>query len=156
MSREDDKVWEDRGERAYGTFTRHPILSGIGGFAAIIGLFLVIGLLGLAGHFVFGWFGKAASVAGPENVSTQYHEVIVDWNGMQQAAINACGATSSAKQTGDPTLLEDPAFAYKALYRKIVVDYNTRQNNIFEAKLVGPSGYPRVAPSLEAMQAQVC
>jgi hypothetical protein len=156
VSRRDDEIWADRGERAYGTFTRHPFLSSIGGFGALIAIIVIIGIIGGIGHFALGWFNKAGEVAGPANVSSQYQKVISDWNSMQQAAINACAAKDSSKQSGDPTLLEDPSFAYQAVYRHIVVDYDTRQNDIFEAKLVGPSGYPRTAPSLEAMEAQVC
>lgn len=156
MNENYDKQWERRGERAYGTFTRHPILSGIGGFAAIIALFVVISIIALVGYFALGWFNKAAEVAGPENVSSQYEAVIGDWNAMEAAAVNACAAENSAKQENDPTLLEDPSFAYQAKYRQIAVDFNRRQQNIFEAKAVGPSGYPRTAPSLGEMQTKVC
>lgn len=45
-------------------------------------------------------------------------------------------------------LVESPAFAYGATYRGIVVDYNRRQKNIFEAGLVGPSGYPKEVPNM--------
>lgn len=156
MANDYDREWEKRGERAYGTFTRHPILSSLGGFGALVALFVVIGLISLVGHFALGWFNKAADVAGPENVSTQYAKVIEDWNSLEAEAINACGAEDVASQSGDPTLLEDPAFAYKAQFRRTAVDFNRRQQNIFEAKIVGPSGYPQTAPSLEVMQAKVC
>lgn len=43
-----------------------------------------------------------------------------------------------------------------AQYRKIAIDYNRRQANLFEAEKVGPPGYPKQAPTLTQMQAKVC
>lgn len=120
--------------------------------AIVVGLSVVGGTLG----FIGGWFNKAAEVAGPANVSSQYKAVINDYKAMEAAAMNACNIVNTKSEDADPMLVEDPAFAYNAQYRRIAVDYNTRQNNIFQAKLVGPKGYPRNAPSLEAMKAKVC
>ena len=121
-------------------------------FAIFIGISIAGGVMGLAG----GWFNKAVEVTGPANVSSQYQAVINDYKAMEAAAMNTCDVTNSPAEDSDPMLIEDPAFAYRAQYRRIAVDYNTRQNNIFQAKLVGPKGYPRNAPSLEEMQAKVC
>lgn len=118
-----------------------------------IGLALIV-LLMVVG-FGLSWLGAAGEVAGPNNVRSQYAGVIGDWNALEAAAENACGAADQNSQAG-PTLLEDPALAYKAQYRHIAVDFNRRQQNIFEAKAVGPSGYPPSAPTLTEMEARVC
>lgn len=115
----------------------------------VLGVCAVLALVIIPLSFVLGWLGKAAEVAGPENVSTQYATVIEDWNAMQAAAGNYCSAKNSKTDENSPTLVEDPAFAYAAQYRHITVDYNRRMNNIFEGGVVGPSGYPKTAPSLE-------
>jgi hypothetical protein len=149
MTRSNEDIWLDRGETWGGRFTRHPFGWG---FASIIGVVVVVLALG----WLIGWFNAATEVVSPANVRTQYHAVITDWNAMGVAAENACNASDSGNSEQGPTLLEDPAFAYKAQYRHITVDYNARQNNIFEAEQVGPSGYPRVAPTLSQMQRRVC
>lgn len=138
------------------TFEDHPVRSGLGVFTAAVAIFVIAAVIAGIGHFALGWFNKAAEVAGPENVSSQYREVINDWETLEAAAQNACSAQDSSRSQADPTLLEDPAFAYEATYRRVRVDYNRRQANLFEAKVVGPGGYPAVAPTLEEMQVQVC
>lgn len=149
MTRSNEDIWADRGEKWGDRLTRHPVAWTLTG---IVTLVLVIGGL----NFAFGWIGAATDIASPTNVKAQYHAVITDWNAMEVAAENACGAKNSGNNEQGPTLLEDPAFAYKAQYRHITVDYNTRQNNLFEAQQVGPSGYPSTAPSLSEMQSRVC
>jgi hypothetical protein len=149
MSPSNNDVWNARGEKWGGRFTRHPFWMSL----AVIAVILAISTVG---NFACGWFNTATKVAGPGNVTAQYQAVINDWNGMEQAACNAKNAQDAPTNANSPQFLEDPAFAYKAKYRQIVVDYNTRQNDIFESKLVGPKGYPQNAPTLEAMQAQVC
>lgn len=124
---------------------------GAGALVLLMALVIVAGLL----RFAFGWLGAAGEVAGPGNVKTQYSAVIEGWNALEAAAANACGASADAGEQG-PTFLEDPAFAYQAQYRRIAIDYNRRQANIFEARLVGPKGYPASAPSLAEMQRRVC
>lgn len=149
MTRPNEDIWLDRGEKWGGRFTRHPVLWTI---AIVVALFLAANSLGFFGS----WFNAGREIVSPANVKTQYHAVITDWNAMEVAAENACNASNSGNGEQGPTLLEDPAFAYKAQYRHVTVDYNTRQNNIFEAEQVGPSGYPRVAPNLSQMQRRVC
>lgn len=114
------------------------------GVAALVVLAAVFGVIGWFG----GWFGKAADVAGPENVERQYTQVIQDWEALKVAADNACAASNTPREAGDPIMVEDPAFAYAATYRRVVQDYNRRQKNIFEAGLVGPAGYPSEVPNL--------
>lgn len=124
--------------------------------AWVVGAVVVLGAIVVVGNFALGWFSTAAKVAGPENVTEQYHAVIEDWNAMQAAAGNYCSAQNTEQGPNSPSLVEDPAFAYAATYRHITVDYNERQNNIFEAGVVGPGGYPKTAPTLEEMTARVC
>ncbi len=149
-------------DREISKFEAHPFWSGFKWLLGIVGIIMVIAVVGGIGHFVLGWFNAGAEIVSPANVKEQYGRVIEDWNSLEAAAQNACGAEDAAKHGNvGPTLLEDPALAYKAKYRQIAVDYNRRQTNIFEAKLVGPSNCgaqdcPRLAPTLGEMQKKVC
>lgn len=104
-------------------------------------------LLGIAG-WGFGWFGKGVEVVSAGNVSEQHRAVIEDWEALQASARNACSASTKVGE-GSPTFVEDPALAYAATYRRLVVDYNRRQQNNFEAGIVGPAGYPKTVPALD-------
>ena len=105
----------------------------------VIALTVVFGILGLAND----WFNEGRRIVGPENVSAQHRAIIGDYEGMISAAQNACNAEDGAKRSqDDPTFVEDPAAAYAASFYRIREDYQRRQKNLFEAKLVGPSGYP--------------
>lgn len=119
---------------------------------ALLAFFLLIAVAGVVFglfRFVGGW-GKTASdvVSGP-NVKAQHTAVIEDWESLKASANNACTAQGAVQAENSPTMVEDPAFAYAATYRGIVADYNRRQDNLFEAKIVGPAGYPTDVPSLD-------
>lgn len=148
--------FERRLEREGDAFGRSPFLT----FFKWMAIFLVvIGILVLMfgfTRFVLGWFGAGAEIVSPTNVKQQYALVIGDWEALQQEAANACAARSAPERENSPTFLEDPSFAYAAKYRETAADYNRRMNNLFEAKIVAPGGYPRRAPTLEEMQARVC
>lgn len=147
---------DSRLDREADRFEQKPVGTTIRWGIVLIFVCTVLIVVGGVAHFALGWLGAAADVAGPDNVKTQYATVIEDWNAMEVAAQNACAAENTPDSKQGPTFLEDPSFAYAAQYRHITVDYNRRQNNLFEAKVVGPGGYPRVAPSLEEMQTEVC
>lgn len=146
----------DRFDREGERWERRPVGTSIRWGLAALAVIVVLALAGGVAHFALGWLGAAAEVAGPRNVKAQYAAVIEDWNALEAAAENACGATDAPGGPRSAMLLEDPAFAYKAQYRRIAVDFNRRQANIFEAEVVGPSGYPKRAPVVEAMQRRVC
>lgn len=131
---------------------RTAIRWGLGVLAVVVALSLTIGAVG----FVGGWFNAGKDIVSPTNVKAQYAAVIEDWEALQAAAANACQARAAARGGGDPTLVESPALAYEAQYRRIAVDYNRRRANLFEAKITGPSGYPQRAPVLAVMQREVC
>lgn len=118
----------------------------------VLGLVIVFGLIG----FVAGWFNAGKDIVSPDNVRRQYTAIIGDWNGMEAAACNAKEAELAQKEEGDPVIVESPGLAYRAKYREIQVDYNRRQQNLFEGEKVGPKGYPREAPSIKAMQDRAC
>ncbi len=131
--------------------SKHPILK--------IGLW-ILGLIvvGLVISFVVGWISFANSyvnagrqIISPENISKQYALVIGDWQGLLTATGNACSAVNAAPNSNSPTLVENPAFAYAAQARTIRSDYNRRQHNLFESKLVGPKGYPATVPDQQLM-----
>lgn len=110
----------------------------------IVALSVIFGLIGLGA----GWFNKAVETVSPEHVQGQYDLVIRDWNALTTTADNACEAqTQSSADPNNPTLVESPQLAYAATYRNIRQAYNSAWQNIFDAKLVGPAGYPRNIPN---------
>lgn len=148
--------WDERFEREGGRFENRPLRTGFKWLIGIVVLSLAISAIFGVASWVSSWGGEAKRIASPTNVREQYTEVIGDYKAMEQAAINACDAVASKGASSDPSLIEKPDFAYRATYRRIAVDFNRRQNNLFEAGIVGPHGYPKDAPSLAEMQARVC
>ena len=144
--------WDDRADR----FERHPLATSVRWGLGVLAVVAVLALAYIPLHFALGWFSAATKVAGPENVQAQYHGVIQDWNALEAAAGNYCAAKDAPESPNGPSLVEDPAFAYRAQYLHITVYYNTRQNNIFEAGLVGPGGYPKQAPTLDEAVRRFC
>lgn len=145
--------WADReagrlADRPVRTFGKWAAIT----LAGVLAATLFFGAIG----FVAGWFNTGVDIVRPANVKEQYAQVIQSYKALEVAAQNVCAAKGVKPDPNSPTLLEDPNFAYVATYNNIKVDYNRRQNNIFEAKLVGPKGYPRNAPDLAVMEAKVC
>lgn len=136
-------AWSDH---AAGSLADHPKRTVTKWIVAIVGVCLLIGIVGGVISWAGSWGSEAKRVVSPANVTEQYQVIISDWQGAQAAADNACTAVTSATSANDPVLVENPATAYAATFRRIVVDYNTRYLNIFQAKLVGPAGYPRPFP----------
>lgn len=161
--RASDKRWEDRAERAYSEFSERPVRTGLKWWVIVVAVVLALSAIGGIVGYVGSWGSEAKRVVGVENVKEQNTQIIAGWEAMTAAAQNACNVKDSKSASGDPTLIEDPAVAYKATYRRVRADYNRRMANLYEAqavrKLPLPSNlknYPEVAPTLEAMQAQVC
>lgn len=161
------EVWEERAERRYekaaDDLTYRPGWTIGKWIAAFFAFILIISLIGGCVHYAGSWVHETKRVVSVPNVRAQTTAVLNDWTSMQAAAQNACDAKTAAHEDGDPTLVEDPALAYKAVYRRIEADYNRRMQNFFEAAEAkrlplpdGIHGYPRTAPSLKAMQAEVC
>lgn len=121
-----------------------------------IGAGLAVFLLIVAVGFGLDWFSTGKDIVSPDNVTNQYRGIIGNYEGLEAAAANACAAKNNKSEEADPTLVEDPSFAYAANYRKIAIEYNRRWANVFEAKVVGPQGYPKKAPTLKEMQRKVC
>ena len=147
---------EEWADRAAGDLADHPGRTALKWLLGFIGILLVIGLVAGIGNLIGAWGNEAKRVVSPENVTNQFDMVISDWQDMQIAADNACTATKSARQDGDPVMVEDPAQAYAASYRRIASDYNSRQQNIFKAGKVGPPGYPKIAPVVPASEPDWC
>lgn len=152
--------WADRQAGKLADRPKWTAFKWIGG---LIALFIVIGIV----SSVLGFFGDHAAslkqTVEPYNVREQNRAIVGDWQDMKAAAANACDAAEAKTNADSPTFLEDPAVSYKATYRRIEADYDRRMANIYEAQLVRkfpvPSNlrsYPKVAPTLKEMQAQVC
>lgn len=158
-----DERWKGRGDKVYSDFTNRPVRTGLKVFAVLVAVGLALGAIAAVGSFVGAWGGEAKRIVSPQNVREQNGAIIDAWEAMQAQAANACQVASSPKEDGDPTLIEDPALAYKALYRSSAAGYNARMADIYRAQLVRkvpvPSNlrsYPERAPTLEAMQRRVC
>lgn len=119
----------------------------LGLLAKVVGIIVALGIVFSLIGWLGGWFSEGQRVTGPANVSAQYGAVIDDWQSLITEAQNACDVTVKTN-SDSPTFVEDPALAYKAQFRNTRTDYNRRMQNIFEAKLVGPRGYPRTVPVL--------
>ncbi|QNL30526.1 membrane protein [Gordonia phage SpeedDemon] len=114
--------------------------------AGLLPLVIGCGIIG-------GYANKAGEVVGVENVETQHTQIIERFSALQDAANNACAAGQTNAGNGGPLLVEDPALAYAATYFNIRTDYNRRMANIFEAKIVAPSGYPKEIPAFPQAKA---
>jgi hypothetical protein len=144
-------------------FEAHPFRVGLKWLlTAVVMIAIVVAVI--AGiSWVFGWGNEAGRITGPGNVREQNTAIIDDYEAMDAAAANACEAKTASNGSDDPTLVEDPALAYKATYRRIRVDYNRRMANLYEAQAVRnlplPSNlrsYPRRAPALEQKMKEAC
>lgn len=147
--RDNEEIWEDRANKYGSSFTRHPV-------GWIIGIIVVLAVVGTITSFVGGWFNADKAVFEPANVTKQYHFVISEYKNMEQQAEIVCEVQEKGSTESSPTFLENPAQAYASKYRQTESEYNTRQNNFFESKEVGPKGYPRNAPTLTVMEQKVC
>ena len=161
-----DQKWEERADRAYTNVTDRPGRTLTKWFLIALALILALSILGGIIAYVGSWGEEAKRVTSPENVRDQNTEIIRDWEAMESTAKIACrakAAGTSEKEEGDPTILEDPSVAYESNYETPRQDYDRRMANLYEAQAVRglplPSNlrsYPKVAPTLEEMQAQVC
>jgi hypothetical protein len=136
--------WDERATR----FEKRPIHTGViwwlWGLLLISVAAVIITVVGFAGN----WGQKAVSVVSPENVEKQYSVVIKKWESLTTAADNACMAGAGVDGGPNaPVFVESPAVAYAGVYRNIRTAYNSAQANVFEAGLVGPSGYPKSIPN---------
>lgn len=119
--------------------------NGLKGVLITLGFFLVIAVVAVMG-FVGKWFDTAVEVVSPDNVITQHEQVISNYESMIAAADNICVVQESAEKedTGRSALIvESPTLAYEATFRSIVAEYNQAQDNLFKAKIVAPTGYPK-------------
>lgn len=142
-----DEQLDRAAERRAGELADHPKRTVLKWAVWVVIVFVVLAIIGGITNYVGLWGNEAKRIVSPTNVTAQYDAVITDWQSLIVSADNVCTAQTAAKADGDPTLVEDPAQAYEATYRRIVVDYNSRMTNIFEAEKVGPPGYPRTIPA---------
>lgn len=138
----------DRADRMAGNLadSKHPILKVL----AVIVVFIVIGfgISVVAGVVDFGAEAvkETRRVLSVKNIREQETAILEDWQNLLVAVGNACEAVNAKSDENSPTLVENPAMAYAATARKARTDYNRRQHNLFEARIVGPKGYPKTVP----------
>ena len=114
----------------------------VGFIAFCLAIGAVFGIINL----VSGWGKAATDVVSADNVKIQHEQIIGKYESMIAAADNNCQiqqAGESESNSKSPTLVEDPTLAYAATFRNIVADYNSSMDNLFKAKIVAPSGYPK-------------
>ena len=152
-----------RAEREAGNLADRPgrtVLKWIAAFAAFcVVCGVVFGIIGWVGS----WGDEVGRVTGAQNSREQTTAVLDDVESMKAAAGNICSAQNAKSDENSPTLVEDPAFAYKATYRRIAADYNRRMSNFFEAAVTRQlpipaalGGLPRTAPSLSQALEEAC
>ena len=67
------------------------------------------------------------------------------WCSTKATAGNVCSVRNAARGDASPILVEAPAFAYEATYRRIKATYDRRMSNLFEAR-AGQRPAPPVGP----------
>lgn len=160
---DNDDRWKERGDKAYDDFTDRPRRTIAKWFiilmAIIIGLAIVFGIISWVGS----WGGEVKRITGPENTREQAITLRDDYKSLEATAGNVCDAEKGAEDPdpNDPQIVGgDPAFQYKATYRRIKADYDRRMSNAFEAGWVRKYPFlndlPQTAPTLDEMKEQVC
>lgn len=155
-----DEIWEKRAQNAEDKFTAHPVRYAGKWFLAFIALCAVVGIIFGVVSWVGSWGSTVARVSGAGNTEAQANYLFQAHNSLKAIAANVCGVVNAKKGESDPTLIEDPAFAYKAQYRDLKAQYDSRMDNFFQANLVRNypmlNGLPRREPSLEEATAVLC
>lgn len=114
---------------------------------AVVGVLIGLGLVASALGLALGWFERGVQVVSPQNVTEQHRGIIQQWEAMKVSASNACSAVQQSESSSkSPTMVEDVTLAYAATFRNSVAEYQRRMDNLFEAKIVAPSGYPSDVP----------
>lgn len=111
----------------------------------IVGIILALTVIGGIVGLARGWFQAGADIVSPQNVKRQHAQVIGKYEDMIAAADNVCSVQEAGETTSDGrsvTFVESPTLAYEATFRDIVADYNSSIDNLFEAGIVAPAGYP--------------
>lgn len=118
----------------------------IAGLSVVAVLALVVAL-----PLLFGWLNASRDIVSASNVKRQHTAIIQDWESMVSAAENACSVVKAGVDSNpnDATLVESPVLAYEATFRRIRASYERKMQNLFEAQLVAPSGYPTRVPHNE-------
>jgi hypothetical protein len=155
--------WGERGDREAVRFERRPWRTAGWWFATALVIVLVLGAgFGLVA-WISDWGGEAARITNPDNVREQNTAILDAWESLQATAGNVCSVRNAVRGDASPTLVEDPAFAFEATYRRIKATYDRRMSNLFEARAVRdlplPSdldGLPRRAPILEGVLRRTC
>ena len=135
--------WADR---QAGAFADHPKRTVFKYVAYAFILVVLVGAVGTGCAYLRGWFDNGRDIVSAQNHKTQSYNVREAWNSMEAELGNACGAVQRAHQDGDPTYVEDPAFAYAATYRKTRSEYNRMQENPYENGVINAAGYPKHVP----------
>lgn len=137
--------WEERGDRYYDDLERNPFKTFVKWFFGFVAVVIVLGIIFSIVGFASNWWQKGVEIVSPPNVEKQYTRIIDNWEGLYASAENACLAIKESDEDS-PTFVESPEAAYAATFRRIVIDYNRRMANLFEAGIVGPPGYPDEIP----------
>jgi hypothetical protein len=161
-----DKQWDDRGLKAYGSFTEHPIKWVVTGFLALLALIVLISVI----HAAFSttnvfWQGERAKITAPARVEQLTYDPanIAAQKAYFTSACNDVGADVSVWKVNEQNvtqleaqikagIVQDPtgstlqqveaqAQGPQAAVYTAAADYNAHaQNSIYKPFL--PSGFP--------------
>lgn len=124
----------------------------IGLTVKIVAIALAIGLIMLAGHFVFGWFKAATDVVGPTNVKSQW-QFAYDYDASLKAvAQNWCTARKAElEETNTDAKIQrgTQRIAIEQNYARVKGEYDGRLRDAFRGGLVAPPDVPKQAPDLK-------
>lgn len=128
---------------------------------AVLGcLGVVVAVIALtAASLALGWFGTAAHVISPQNVTSQWQFAYDYDRSLTAIAGQVCvakQAVASASTTDERTQRESQLLAITNNYLRVEAEYDARLANAFEAKLVRPSDVPAQAPTLAQATAETC
>jgi preprotein translocase subunit SecF len=127
-------------------------------FLRVLGVIVVLGIIFTILGFGFGWFNKAVDVVGPKNTEAQYTAIYQDYQALQKGAQNVCdlrSARDAATSDDEKSQRVSQVLASQQLFNRNAADYDSRWQNAFQAKYVGPHDVPTTAPSLSELTTKI-
>lgn len=160
MSRDSEDRWSERADRADREFAARPVRTGLKWFFGAVAIIILITIVFGVISWVGSWGSEGARIIGVDNTKEQVTRVLELDKSMTATATNICNAKNSKHEEADPSMVEDPAFAYKATYNNQKAEYDRRMQNLFEAaatrKIIQLPAtihhLPRTAPTVRQRQ----
>jgi Sec-independent protein translocase protein TatA len=144
---------ENRADKMAGNLadSKHPGWKIFGVVALVIAILFGASILSGVLNFGAEAVHETKRVLSVKNIREQEEAIIQDWQNLLVAVGNACEVVEKKPTENSPTFVENPAMAYATKAREARTDYNFRQHSLFQAREVGPKGYPRTVPEDTSM-----